>query len=121
MEHLEKGAKNTKTVPWQIQNDKIEFLSQFVRLKIEPGIPDYYVIIIDQFTGRFSNKDSLLLCLRCVRFWANKKTSVKHFASILLLLQRNGIGPSKCPAQAYDGGSAMSSEESGAVLLKKKE
>ena len=47
MEHLEKGAKNTKTVPWQIQNDKIEFLSYFVRLKIEPGISDYYVIIID--------------------------------------------------------------------------
>ena len=100
MEHLEKGAKNTKTVPWQIQNDKIEFLSQFVRLKIEPGISDYYVIIIDQFTGRFSKKDSLLLCLRYVRFWANKKTSAKHFASILLLLQGNGIGPSKSSAQA---------------------
>ena len=27
MEHLEKCAKNTKAVPWQIQNDKIEFLS----------------------------------------------------------------------------------------------
>ena len=46
---------------------------------------------------------------------------MKHFASILLLLQRNGIGPSKSPAQAYDGASAMSSEESGAVLFKKKE
>ena len=100
MEHLEKGAKNTKTVPWQIQYDKIEFLSQLVRSKIEPGIPDYYVVIIDQFTGRFSNKDSLLLCLRCVRFWANKKTSVKHFAGILLLPQRDRIGPSKCSAEA---------------------
>ena len=80
MEHLEKCAKNTKAVPWQIQNDKIEFLSQLVRSKIEHGYPDYYVIIVDEFTGRFSNKVSLLLCLRYLRFWANKKTSAKHFA-----------------------------------------
>ena len=61
---------------------------------------------------------SLLLCLLYLRFWANKK----HLRNILLFfLQRNGIDPSKYPAQAYDGTSAMSKEASGAVSLIKKE
>ena len=47
MEHLEKGAKNTKMVSWQIQNDIIECLSEFVRSKLKDEIPDYYAIVAD--------------------------------------------------------------------------
>ena len=68
MEHLEKCAKNAKMVSWQIQNDIIECLSEFVQSKIKDEIPDYYAIIADEVTDRFSNKEILLLCLRYVRF-----------------------------------------------------
>ena len=40
MEHLEKDAKNTKMVSWQMQNEIIECLSEFVRSKIKDEIPD---------------------------------------------------------------------------------
>ena len=63
LEHLEKGAKNAKMVSWQIQNDMIEYLSEFVPSKIKDEILDYYAIIADQVTDRFSNKEILLLCL----------------------------------------------------------
>ena len=89
--HLEKGAKNAKMVSWQIQNDIIECLSEFVRSKINVEIPDYYAIIANEVPDRLSN---------------NKF----HYFSILLLLQRNGIYLSKCRAQAYEGTSAMSTE-----------
>ena len=139
MEHLKKGAKNAKMVSWQIQNDILECLSKFVRSKIKSDeIPDYYAIIADEITDRFSNKEILLLCLRYIRFCANEKpymcetffdflhiqgraTGQTIGNSILLLLQRNGIDLSKCCAQAYDGTSAMSSEASGAVSVIKKE
>ena len=108
MEHLEKGAKNAKTVSWQIQNDIIECLSEFVRSTIKDEIPDHYEIIADKVTGRFSNKEILLLCLRCVRFCTNEKRYIYETffyslhiqgrptgqtigSSILLLLQINGI------------------------------
>ena len=39
----------------------------------------------------------------------------------MLLLQKNGIDLSRCPAQAYDGASAMISEASRAISLIKKE
>ena len=89
--HLEKGAKNAKMVSWQIQNDIIECLSEFVRSKIKVEIPDYYAIIANEVPDRLSN---------------NKF----HYFSILLLLQRNGIDLSKCRARAYEGTSAMSTE-----------
>ena len=73
MEHLEKGAKNATMVSWQIQNDVIECFSEFVRSKIKDGIPDYYAIIADEGTDRFSNKEILLFCLRYVRFCVNEK------------------------------------------------
>ena len=73
MEHLEKVAKNVKTVLYQIQNDIIECFFEFLRSKIRNEIPDYYVIIADKITDRFSNKYILLLCLRYVIFCANKK------------------------------------------------
>ena len=40
---------------------------------------------------------------------------------VLLLLQKNGIDLSRCPAQAYDGASATISEASRAISLIKKE
>ena len=73
MEHLEKGAKNATMVSWQIQNDIIECLSEFVRSKIKDEIPEYYAIIADEGTDRFSNKDILLFCLRYIRFGVNEK------------------------------------------------
>ena len=48
--HLEKSGK------WKIQNDIIECLSKFVRLKINDEIRGYYTIIADEVTDRFSNK-----------------------------------------------------------------
>ena len=95
--HLQ-GAKNAKMVLWQIQNDIIECLSEFVRSKIKDWIPDYYAIIGDEVTDRFSNKEILPLSLRYVRFCANEK-----------------------PYQVYDGTSAMSSESSGAISIIKRE
>ena len=68
VEHLEKGAKNTKIVSWQIQSDIIECLSEFIRSKIKDEITDYYVVIADAVTDRLSHKEILLLCLRYVRF-----------------------------------------------------
>ena len=138
MEHLEKDTKNAKMVLWQIQNDIIECLSEFLRSKIKYEIPDYYAIIADEITDRFSNKDILLLYLRYVRFFTNQKPFIcKIFFdslriqgrptgqtirnTILLLLQRNGINLSKSHDQAYDGASAMSSKASGAVSVIRKE
>ena len=125
-------------VSWQIQNDIIECLSEFVRSKIKDDIPDYYAIIADDVTDRFSKKEILLICLRYVRFCANEKPYIceafldsLHIQgrptgqtignSILFLLQRNGIDLSKRRSQAYDGASAMGSEASGAVSVIKKE
>ena len=56
MGHLEKGAKNAKMVSWQIQNDIIKYLIEFVRSKTTDETPDYYAIIAAEFTHRFSNK-----------------------------------------------------------------
>ena len=78
MKYLEKGAKNAKMVPWQIQNDIIECLSEFVRLKIKDGIPEYSTSIVDDVTDRFSNKEILLLyyftSLRYVKCCTNEKS-----------------------------------------------
>ena len=74
MEHIEKGVKNAKMVSWQIQNDITECLSEFVRPKLKDEIPDYYAIISDEVTDRFSNKDILVLCLLYVKFCVNEKT-----------------------------------------------
>ena len=73
MEHLEKAAKNATMVSWQMQNDKIKCLSKFVRSKIKDEIPDYYVIITNEVTDRFCNKEILLLFLHYVIFCANKE------------------------------------------------
>ena len=62
IEHLEKGAKNTKMVSWQIENDIFECLFELVRSKIKDEIPDYYAIIANEIIDGFSNKDSLTLC-----------------------------------------------------------
>ena len=37
---------------WQIHNDIIECLSEFVRSKKKDEIPDYYAIIADEVTDR---------------------------------------------------------------------
>ena len=73
MEHFEKGAKSVKMVSRQIQNDIVEYLSEFVRSKIKDEIPEYYAITADEVTDRFFNKEILLLCLRYVRFCTNEK------------------------------------------------
>ena len=63
MGHLEKDTKNAKMWQiqndnlWQIQNDIIKCLSEFVWSKIKDEIPDYYAIITDKVTGRFSSKE----------------------------------------------------------------
>ena len=54
----------------------MECLTEFVRSTINDEIPDYYAIIPDEVTVRFSNKEILLLCLRYVRFCANEKACI---------------------------------------------
>ena len=107
-EHLEESVKNANMVSWQMNNDIIEYLSEFEPSKVKDEIQDYYVIIADDVTNRFSNKEILLLCLRSVRLCANEKpyicetffdfltiqgrpTGQTIRNSILLLFQRNGI------------------------------
>ena len=131
MEHLEKAAKNAKMVSWQMQNDKIECLSKFVRSKIKDETPDYYVIITNEVTDRFRNKEILLLCLHYVRFCANKEPYIceTYFDSLHIqdyweeyfaTGQRNGIVLSKCRAEAYDEASAISSEVLRSILQQNK-
>ena len=110
----------------------------FLRSKIKDEVSDYYAIVVDEVIDRFSNKEILLLCLRYVRLCVNEKPYIcetffdsLHIQgrptgqtignSVLLLLQKNGIDLSRCPAQAYDGASAMISEASRAISLIKKE
>ena len=138
IEHSEKDAKDAKMVSWQIQNDVIEYLSEFVCSKIKDGIQDYCAIITDEVTDRFSNKEILLFCLCYVRFCTNEKPYIcetffdsLHIQgsttcqtignSILLLVQINGIDLSKCRVQAYDRAYAMNSEATGAVSVIKNE
>ena len=63
-DHLENGAKNAKMTSWKIQNDIIACLVEFIRKKIKEDISEYYAIIAEEVTDRFSNKEILLLCLR---------------------------------------------------------
>ena len=56
IEQLKKCAKNAKMVSWQIRNDINESLSKFLRSKSKDGNPDYYTIISDVVTDRFSNE-----------------------------------------------------------------
>ena len=85
MEYLEKSAQNAKTVSWQIQNHIVECLSEFLRSKKKNEILDYYAIIADEITDRFSNKEILLLYLRYVRFFANEKPYNAKYFSILYI------------------------------------
>ena len=96
MKYLEKGAKNAKMVPGQIQNDIIECLSEFVRLKIKDGIPEYYTSIVDDVTDRFSIKEILLLyyftSLRYVKCCTNEKSYICETCFDSLHIQGRPIG-----------------------------
>ena len=110
----------------------------YLNLYGQDEIPDYYTIIADEITDRFSNKEIVLLCSYYIRFGANENLCIcetffdsLHIQgrptgqtignSIFLLLQRNGIDLSKCRAQAYDGASSMSSEASGTISVIKEQ
>ena len=60
--------KMQKKTSWKIQNDIIACLAEFIRKRIKDDISEYYAIIADEVTDRFSNKETLLLCLRYVTF-----------------------------------------------------
>ena len=85
MKYLEKSAQNAKTLSWQIQNHIVECLSKLLRSKKKNEILDYYAIIADEITDRFSNKEILLLYLRYVRFFANEKPYNAKYFSILYI------------------------------------
>ena len=53
----ENGAKHTKMASWNIQNVVIACLAEFIMKRIKEYILEYYVIIADEFTNRFSNKE----------------------------------------------------------------
>ena len=63
--HLKYGSKNTKMIPWKIQNEVMESLATFVRSNIKAEMSDYFVVVADKVTDRFSKSEVLLLCLRC--------------------------------------------------------
>ena len=54
--HLENSTESAKMVSQQIQNDIIKCLSESVWSKIKNEIPNYFAIIADEVTDRFSNK-----------------------------------------------------------------
>ena len=45
-----------KKTSWKIQNDIIACLAEFIRKRIKDDISEYYAIIADEVTDRFSNK-----------------------------------------------------------------
>ena len=65
---LENGPKNAKICSAKIQNEIIACIAKFVRMKIKDIVEKtkYFSIIADEVTDRYSNKQILLLCLRCL-------------------------------------------------------
>ena len=64
--HLENGPKNVKMCSAKIQNDIIDCIAKFVRIKIKDLVEEtkYFSIIVDEETDGYSKKEVLLLCLR---------------------------------------------------------
>ena len=66
---LENGPKNAKICSAKIQNEIIACIAKFARMKNLFDIVEktkYFSIIADEVTDRYSNKQILLLCLRCL-------------------------------------------------------
>ena len=109
-------------------------LAEFIRKRIKDDILEYYVIIADEVTDRFSNKEILLLWLRYVTFQNGLPIIYEIFfdslhingrptghtigENILSLLEKNEIDIEKC--RAYDGASATYGNCSGAASVIKK-
>ena len=88
-------------------------------MRIKDNISEYYVIIADEVTDRFSYKEIWHFCLRYVTFqnclliiqetffdYLHKNdhpTGQTIGENILALLEKNNIDIEKCRAQAYDG------------------
>ena len=77
--HLKHGSKNSKMMSWKIQNEVIECLATFARSNIKAEMPDYFAVIADEVTDRFSNSEVLLLCLRNVTFHNEKPKICETF------------------------------------------
>ena len=106
-------------------------------MRIKDNISEYYVIIADEVTDRFSYKEIWHFCLRYVTFQNCLLIILETFfdylhkndhptgqtigENILALLEKNNIDIEKCRAQAYDGASAMCSSSSGATSVIKKQ
>ena len=59
-----------KFLSWNIQNDIINCLADFVRDRIKDHTSEstYYATIADEVTEKYSNKEVLLICLRYLRY-----------------------------------------------------
>ena len=124
---------------WNIQNDIISCLAEFVGDRVKEHISEspHYAIIADEVTERYSNKEVLLICLGYLRYINVEPRIYKTFfdsahikgrpsgqtigKTILEMLENCGINVSDCRAQAYDGAKVMSSEISGAATFIKKQ
>ena len=76
--HLKHGRENSKMISWKFQNEVIKCLATFVRSNIKAEMSDYFAVIADEVTDRFSNSEVLLLCLRYVTFH-NEKPKIYIF------------------------------------------
>ena len=126
-DHIEQGSRNAKMLSWNIQNDIISCLAEFVRDRIKEHISKstYYAIIADEVTERYSNKEVLLICLRYLRYINGEPRIYETFfdsthikgrptgqtigKTILEILENNRINVADCRAQAYDVAKVMSS------------
>ena len=74
-DHIEQGSRDAKILSWNIQNDIINCLAEFVRDHIKDHTSEsaYYATIavtiaVDEVTEKYSNKEVLLICLRYLRY-----------------------------------------------------
>ena len=119
-DHLQHGAKNSQMKSWKIQNEIINCKADCVRKKIIKQIQHFrhYTIIADEVKDRYSNKEILLLCIRCLNFTKEHPAIDKGFLAsthtsgrstgenigqhILYLLDSHGIMTEDCGGQAYE-------------------
>ena len=89
--HLKHGSKNLKMISWKIQNEVIEWSDTFVRPNIKAQLSDYFAVIADEVTDRFSNSELLLFCLRYVTFHHKKPKICETFFNSLHIQGRPSV------------------------------
>ena len=138
-EHLKNGQRNAKMLSWKTQNDIIANAALVIKNQIKDMIysEQFYAVIGDEVTERFTNKEVLLVCLRYLTSMDGEpkveetffqsvhmkgRTSGKNLGqNIVEVLKSNELVMADCRGQAYDGAAAMSSDRCGAQAEVRKE